>query len=184
MDVEECLKNARLFLCVFTYLGGILILVACTDITVLDDALLRPGRLQHHIKLELPNRSDVGKILVGKSQNMKCSHDVCVEVVTSILVDKLDICVTGADIENVCNRALVHRIREYVLSDSQESFFCDGENSLKDSTDVSICMKNFSEALKECFPSLSTEDTKTKDLSSPPFAWRGMFKEGLNSNPR
>ena len=173
--------------CVFTSLGGILILVACTDITVLDDALLRPGRLQHHIKLELPNRSDVENILIGKSQKLKCSDDVCVKELTNILVSDLDFLVTGADIENACNRALVHRIREYVLEDSQEHSLSDENDSVKTFTDVSISMKNFKEALKECFPSLSTEDTSMKDLSSSSsssFAWQGTFAEGLNVNPR
>jgi transitional endoplasmic reticulum ATPase len=164
-------------------LGGILILVACTDITVLDDALLRPGRLQHHIKLELPNRSDVKKILEGKMQKLKCSDDVCVEELTSILVNDVDYCVTGADIENVCNRALVHRIREHVLADSQGTL-SDENNSKENFTDVSIGMKNFSGALHECFPSLSTDNAKTEEASLPSFAWQGIFTEGLNSNPR
>ena len=164
-----------------------MILVACTDITVLDDALLRPGRLQHHIKLELPNRSDVQNILIGKSQNLKCSDDVCVEKLTNILVSDLDFLVTGADIENACNRALVHRIREYVLEDSQEYSLSDDKKSMTSFTDVSICMKNFTEAFKECFPSLSIRDEGMKDLlssSSSSFAWQGTFTEGLNVNPR
>ena len=169
----------------FKCLGGILILVACTDITVLDDALLRPGRLQHHIKLELPNRSDVQNILIGKSQKLKCSDDVCVEKLTNILVSDVDFLVTGADIENACNRALVHRIREYVLEDSQErSSLSDDKEFMTPFTDVSICMKNFTEALKECFPSMSSEDEGMKNLPSSSFAWQGTFTEGLNVNPR
>lgn len=116
-------------------------------------------------------------------QKLKCSDDVCAEELTNILVNDVDYCVTGADIENVCNRALVHRIREHVLADSQGTF-SDEKDTQENFTDVSICMKNFRGALKECFPSLSTDDAKTEEASSPSFAWQGMFTEGLNSNPR
>ena len=116
-------------------------------------------------------------------QKLKCSADVCVEELTNILVNDVDYCVTGADIENVCNRALVHRIREHVLADSQRTF-SDEKDSQENYADVSIGMRNFSGALQECFPSLSSDDAKAEEASLPSFAWQGMFTEGLNSNPR
>lgn len=122
-------------------------------------------------------------ILEGKMQKLKCSDDVCVEELTNILVNDVDYCVTGADIENVCNRALVHRIREHVHADSQGTF-SDDKDSQESYTDVSIGMRNFRGALQECFPSLSTENAKREEDSLPSFAWQGMFTEGLNSNPR
>ena len=77
-------------------------LAACTDITVLDEALLRPGRLQHHIKLDYPTKIDIQEILTEKMREMKCNADVSVVDLGSILESETDSNVTGADVENLC----------------------------------------------------------------------------------
>jgi ATP-dependent 26S proteasome regulatory subunit len=119
------------------------VLAACTDIDVLDDALLRPGRLQHHIKLELPSLINIEAILQGRIDKLKCGDDVSVKVLAGILVG-LGRDITGADVENVCRRALIARIR-------QES--CNSADNYN--KDINISMSNFYEALNECYPAPS-----------------------------
>lgn len=119
-------------------------LAACNDMTVLDDALLRPGRLQHHIELELPSLSNIEAILKGRIKKLKCGADVSVKELAAIL-SGLDRKITGADVENVCRRALIARIREETL---------DEKDNVK--KDISIGMRNFYEALSECYPTISS----------------------------
>jgi ATP-dependent 26S proteasome regulatory subunit len=132
-------------------LGGILVLAACTDINVLDDALLRPGRLQHHIKLELPSLININAILQGRINKLKCGDDVSVKILAGILFG-LGREMTGADVENVCRRALIARIREESYNSA------DNYNN-----DINISMRNFYEALNECYPA-----TSISSLPPPP----------------
>lgn len=227
-----------------------MVLAACTDITVLDDALLRPGRLQHHIELSLPTRSDVEDILSGRIKKLKCSSDVCAEHLADVMWT-LGRPVSSADVDDVCSRALMARVREEVAcnmaphmdshplrdksssrmindvkvpsgttdipcisstavipsdissSNTHTSLDCSRashSNSVKESkngdwsgeNDISIGVRNFLEALNECFPCLvkaSKEDHIIEDSgafkeTSPPFVWNGSFNEGEVINPR
>jgi SpoVK/Ycf46/Vps4 family AAA+-type ATPase len=163
--------------------GGIIVLAACTDITVLDDALLRPGRLEHHIRLDLPNRSDIKDILAARLKKLTCSDDVCVDDLADILISKLDSQVTGADVENVCRRALMSRIREHLALE------CSSLGNRESEKDIKIGNKNFLEALEEVYPSVSDcllqpEDGRSKCKSEAvPFEWTGAFSGGISLNP-
>jgi SpoVK/Ycf46/Vps4 family AAA+-type ATPase len=123
--------------------GGILVLAACTDINVLDDALLRPGRLQHHIELELPSLINIEAILQGRIDKLKCGDDVSVKILAGIL-SGLGRNISGADVENVCRRALIARIREESCN-----------NTCNHDKDINISISNFYEALNECYPPTS-----------------------------
>jgi SpoVK/Ycf46/Vps4 family AAA+-type ATPase len=109
----------------------------------LDDALLRPGRLQHHIKLELPSLTDIEAILQGRINKLKCGDDVSVKILAGIL-SGLGRDTTGADVENVCRRALIARIREESCTKTDNY-----------DRDINISMSNFYEALNECYPATS-----------------------------
>lgn len=179
-----------------TIIGGILVLAACTDITVLDEALLRPGRLQHHIKLDLPNKWDIEEILIGRMKKMKCNSDVCVGSLGSILHNQINYDITGADVENVCRRALLSRIREEIKNHEEVSEYNkkkgkkdkkiqnidNGTNNIlekrnntkiantkdfytidRSANQIDIGMKNFLEAVNECFPSFSIINSDRKE---------------------
>lgn len=168
----------------YCMLGGIIVLAACTDINVLDDALLRPGRLEHHIRLDLPNRADIKAILAGRLSKLTCSDDVDADNLADILISKLDLQVTGADVENVCRRALMSRIRERIILDSSLLGKIEPEGF------ISIGNKNFLEAIEECYPSMTdcvslseegregTGGGKSK-MGAVPFVWTGGFSEGI-----
>ena len=44
---------------------GVTILACATDISMLDEALLRPGRLDRHFLVDLPNFEDRAQIIQG-----------------------------------------------------------------------------------------------------------------------
>ena len=192
-------------------IGGILVLAACTDIAVLDEALLRPGRLQHHIKLSLPNRLDIEQILDGRIKKMKCNSDVCIRELGSILHYQKNFNVTGADVENICRRALIAKIREHIALDAQcveldkegqlkfdkkceyftrnKTYEAMSHSAYEEINEIDICMRNFVEAIKECFPSsLSTDldENKAPDMSKAEglesFVWDGVYSVGLHQN--
>jgi len=97
--------------------GRILVVAACHDLTSLDEALLRPGRLQYHIKLDLPNDDDIFHIVsraLGKMSSL--AADVAVGDIVSRLVSSRarGYAPTAADVGTICKDALVSAINEAV----------------------------------------------------------------------
>ena len=137
---------------------------------------------------------------------MKCNSDVCIRELGSILHNKKNFDITGADVENICRRALIARIREQVAKDAQRDQICEGgqikkseyftrnsaheaksHTAYEDINKIDIHMRNFIEAIKECCPSfLSTDpnESKSSDLSKTEclksFVWDGIYSAGLN----
>lgn len=103
----------------------ILIITACQDKDLIDEALLRPGRLQYHFHLHAPTFDDLYAILVVKLKNIFCNGLVEENIIddssgSSILVSHVQklaeklhqIGATGADIDSVCHRAILNAIKE------------------------------------------------------------------------
>lgn len=116
---------------------------------------------------------------------MNCSNDVCVDTLADILISELDSRVTGADVENVCRRAVVSCIRGRISSGNIP------KGDTPESEELKIVNKNFLEALVECFPSLSAEsdvenekqkegegDKQEEASVAAPFEWTGTFSGG------
>ncbi len=111
--------------------SNVIIVVACQDIGKLDDALVRPGRLHHHIHLESPNEDDIKDILsyklsivsneneeTSQLSGIPCSPEVDISKLTSYLLDKNSSC---ADIVGLCKAASYNAIRRHVNSENSES---------------------------------------------------------------
>ena len=89
--------------------GGVLV-VACTNrFEALDAALLRPGRLDEHVLLQMPRRSDVCEILNLHLSKVPLHLDVDVEALSEVLVE---LNASGADVEGVCRDACSLVIRD------------------------------------------------------------------------
>ena len=174
--------------------------------------------------LEYPTKIDIQEILTEKMREMKCNPDVSVVDLGSILESETDINVTGADVENLCRRALLSRIREEVkkiksvtqnanISDSHLSSSFDekskqivesngvdmikaknvlGTGKIEGYEGIDICMRNFLEAFKECFPSSERNKNSSEEQcgiipiakSTESFVWKGTFAGGSSNNPR
>ncbi|NAY91355.1 ATP-dependent zinc metalloprotease FtsH [Muricauda sp. JGD-17] len=96
---------------------GVIVLAATNRPDVLDKALLRPGRFDRHIYLELPNQLERGEIFKVHLRPLKLSNDVDVEQLA-----KLSPGFSGADIANICNEAALIAARKKKNEVQQQDF--------------------------------------------------------------
>ncbi|XP_063900851.1 uncharacterized protein LOC135120478 isoform X4 [Zophobas morio] len=108
----------RLLSCLLTEMDGIfgnsvapesVLVVATTDRPeVLDPALLRPGRLEVHIEVPLPDKRARGEILEAKL--LHTPSNLTLDIFREA-VDATAGC-SGADLENLCREAVMTGLRE------------------------------------------------------------------------
>lgn len=79
--------------------SGVIVLAATNRADMLDPALLRPGRFDRHIYLELPNQSEREAIFHIHLRPLKTGHDMATVLAAQTAG------FSGADIANVCNEA-------------------------------------------------------------------------------
>lgn len=79
---------------------GVIVLAATNRGEVLDRALLRPGRFDRQIYLQLPTRSERLEIFKVHTKPLKLADDVDIEVLSGQTPG-----FSGADIANICNEA-------------------------------------------------------------------------------
>ncbi len=79
---------------------GVIVLAATNRGDVLDPALLRPGRFDRHIHLELPNLKERIAIFKVHMRDLKLAPDIEPEILASQSPG-----FSGADIANICNEA-------------------------------------------------------------------------------
>ncbi|MCG2459992.1 ATP-dependent zinc metalloprotease FtsH [Flavobacteriaceae bacterium F89] len=96
---------------------GVIVLAATNRPDVLDKALLRPGRFDRHIYLELPTKEERKEIFGVHLRPLKLSKNVDVD-----LLAKLSPGFSGADIANICNEAALIAARKKKAAVEQEDF--------------------------------------------------------------
>ncbi len=96
---------------------GVIVLAATNRPDVLDKALLRPGRFDRHIYLELPNKQERIEIFGVHIRGLKLSKDVNLQVLGSLSPG-----FSGADIANICNEAALIAARKKKEEVEQEDF--------------------------------------------------------------
>lgn len=79
--------------------SGVIVLAATNRADMLDPALLRPGRFDRHIYLELPNQQEREAIFRIHLRPLKTGHDMAAVLAAQTAG------FSGADIANVCNEA-------------------------------------------------------------------------------
>lgn len=91
---------------------GVIVLAATNRGDILDPALLRPGRFDRHIQLELPNLTERKAIFKVHMRPLKLAEDVAVEDLAAQTPG-----FSGADIANICNEAALfaaHREKKVI----------------------------------------------------------------------
>lgn len=142
--------------------SGVLLLVACTDINALDEALVRPGRLQHHIYLGHPTPHDIISILKIRTRHVPIKEDVDFDSIARELMRRVKT-PSCSHIEKLCSEAMYNVIRKYFHDIADE----------KESEDVSeISNSHFQTACSSIFPVDEHHD-------SNPFVWSGTFETGF-----
>lgn len=96
---------------------GVIVLAATNRADVLDKALLRPGRFDRHIFLELPNKEERKEIFFVHSKPIKKAQDVDLEILATLSPG-----FSGADIANICNEAALIAARKKKNEVTQEDF--------------------------------------------------------------
>lgn len=88
---------------------GVIMLAATNRADILDKALLRPGRFDRHIMIDLPTlieRRDIFNLYLGK---LKLEHP---PETYSEKMAQMTPGMSGADISNICNEAAIHAARD------------------------------------------------------------------------
>jgi AFG3 family protein len=80
--------------------SGVIVIAATNRQDVLDSALLRPGRFDRHIYLELPNLTEREAIFKVHVRNLKLGTEINIEQLAAQTPG-----FSGADIANICNEA-------------------------------------------------------------------------------
>ena len=92
--------------------SGIIVLAATNRVDILDKALLRAGRFDRQIYVDLPDLNDRKEIFMVHLRDVKIAQDVDVD-----LLSRQTPGFSGADIANVCNEAALiaaRRSKEFV----------------------------------------------------------------------
>jgi len=79
---------------------GVIVMAATNRADILDKALLRPGRFDRHIYLELPNKEERKEIFEVHIRKLVIDKDVDIDILASLSPG-----FSGADIANICNEA-------------------------------------------------------------------------------
>ena len=87
--------------------AGVIVLAATNRGDILDPALLRPGRFDRHIHLELPNLTERKAIFSVHMKPLKLGRDADVEIIAAQTPG-----FSGADIANICNEAALIAARK------------------------------------------------------------------------
>ncbi|KAI5175602.1 26S proteasome regulatory subunit T4, partial [Pancytospora epiphaga] len=91
----------------FSDLDDVKIIMATNRPDILDEALLRPGRLDRKVEIPLPNERGRKEILLIHSKKMERAEDINYDHLV-----KLTVGFNGADLRNVCTEAGMIAMRE------------------------------------------------------------------------
>lgn len=97
--------------------SGVIVLAATNRLDVLDKALLRAGRFDRHIYMELPTRIEREEIFNVHLKRIKTDDSVKVDLLASLTPG-----FSGADIANICNEAALLAARNKKEVVSNEDF--------------------------------------------------------------
>lgn len=96
-----------------------LLIIGTTNIiSALDAALLRPGRFEEHILLELPSACDIHAMLVICLAKVPLDHELDLFYYAELLEE---LGATAADVKGICTESCIHAIHEVVEGEDIDS---------------------------------------------------------------
>ncbi len=96
---------------------AVLVVAATNRPDVLDPALLRPGRFDRHVTLDLPDRSERVEVLKVHSRSMPLAADVDLDQLAAVTPG-----FSGADLKNLVNEAAMSAARHRLTTVSAVNF--------------------------------------------------------------
>jgi len=124
-------------------LRRVVVLGATNRLDLIDPALLRPGRFDLQLRLELPDTVSRRQILAVHTRKKELAEDVDLDGLAASTVG-----FSGADIRHLCNRAALAAVRECLARQSQPS---------PEPAAVKICGRHFRRALAEIKPGAAVD---------------------------
>lgn len=119
-DREQTLNQLLIEMDGFANDTGIIVIGATNRVDMLDQALLRPGRFDRQVYIELPDMSGRRAILDLYAKKVKIGNDVNLQDIARGTTG-----FSGADLENLLNEAALHAVRngrkEIVADDIEEA---------------------------------------------------------------
>ncbi|MDO9549736.1 MAG: CDC48 family AAA ATPase [Methanoregula sp.] len=148
-------------------LKNVTILAATNRPDMLDEALLRPGRLERHIYVPAPDedsRKKIFEVYLGGDTGSIISKDVDIDVLVKHTEGYV-----GADIESLVREAKMAAMREFIILMGDRS-----EQERKDAIiNVMITQAHFDAALLNVRGSLDREAIETSEQQ----AWQMLYNE-------
>ena len=97
--------------------NGVIVMAATNRVELLDDALLRPGRFDRKVFVDLPNAEARKEILSLYLENKPIDESVNVTKLS-----KMTMGFSGAELENLCNETAIYAARQKKEALNQELF--------------------------------------------------------------
>jgi len=146
-------------------LEDVVVIAATNRPDLIDSALLRPGRLDRHVHVPVPDEDARRKIFDVHTRNKPLADDVDLDRLARRTEGYV-----GADIEAVTREAAMAASREFIDSVTPE----DLETSLEN---VLVTMDHFEEALEEVKPSVTEEVRERYERIEEQFSASGELEE-------
>ena len=137
-------------------LNNILVIGMTNRKDMIDEALLRPGRLEIHMEIGLPDEKGRLQILGIHTQKMRDNKKMATDVSLEVLAKRAKN-FSGAEIEGLVKSATAFALNEVVNADDV------GKNLNKVETPM-VKMVHFEEALKEVIPAFGLDQTEFDNL--------------------
>ena len=115
---------------------NIKIIMATNRIDILDDALLRPGRIDRKIEFPHPNEESRVDILQIHSRNMNLMRGIDFRKIAKLMPGG-----SGAETKGVCMEAGMYALRERRIHVTQEDFELAVAKVMKKDTDKELALK-------------------------------------------
>lgn len=116
--------------------NNIKIIMATNRIDILDDALLRPGRIDRKIEIGHPNEDSRYDILKIHSRKMNLMRGIDLRKVAKSMTGS-----SGAETKAVCQEAGMFALRERRIHVTQEDFELAAAKVMKKDTDKDLALK-------------------------------------------
>nr|BAJ97688.1 predicted protein [Hordeum vulgare subsp. vulgare] len=157
-------------------LNNILVIGMTNRKDLLDEALLRPGRLEVHVEISLPNKKGRKQIFEIHTRKMKESGRLDPEIDFDELAE-LTKNFSGAEIEGLVRAAVSHALYSHIDASKMGSGAIDASAA----DDIIVTMNEFRMALEEVKPSFGvSEDELKKHLRGELIPYSHSFQEIMN----
>lgn len=97
--------------------NGVIVMAATNRLDILDEALMRPGRFDRKVAVELPDFHGRTEILRVHTKDRPMDAGVQLEHISKISVG-----FSGADLQNLCNEASIYAAREQAATITRKHF--------------------------------------------------------------